>query len=106
MARTDKTRPWHVRVSEDPMRTCRPRHDHRDGPCDLPADPRAADGHLTRCRWAETAEVLYGRGGGCGCGWCTGRTWRRTERRRQRHAARRDAHAHRRAAHRGTIEPA
>lgn len=87
MARTDKTRPWHVRAAEHPMVSCRPQHDHRDGVCDLPADPRKNFGRGS-CRWTGSDTFLYGRDRGCGCPMCTGRDFRRADRRRDRHSGR------------------
>lgn len=90
MSKTDKTRPWAVRATESPMRTCVPEHRHENGVCDLPEGP-AADDYGFRgpgaCYWAAGPVFLYGRGRGCGCAGCTGQVWRRRERRATRHAA-------------------
>ncbi|MFI5842664.1 hypothetical protein ACIA8K_23440 [Catenuloplanes sp. NPDC051500] len=92
MSRTDKTRPWWVQMADAPMIACRPVHDHRFGPCTLPAE-------ITRettwfggdrregCYWGATASY-----------WCRrieshgAAEWNamcREERRRARHDARR-----------------
>ncbi|MDP9861154.1 MULTISPECIES: hypothetical protein [Streptosporangium] len=92
MSKTDKTRPWWVRMAEAPMVTCLPVHDHRSGPCTLPEEITADSASLSHrtdgCYWGATAHTYYlfhcGRGDG-------GREWyrfRREERRRSRHQAR------------------
>lgn len=91
MSDTDKTRPFWVRMAEQPGRTCRPAHDHRTGGCDLPPDPGRGWRPGARCRWVETGLLIFGRDAGCGCPMCTGRDFRREQRRRDRHVARRDA---------------
>lgn len=89
MSKTDKTRPWRVRATDSPLRTCVPVHDHRDGVCDLPEDP--IDGlsffQPDQCYWTYGLDFYYGRDKGCGCAMCTGQVWRRRERRATRHAA-------------------
>jgi hypothetical protein len=59
MGKTDKTRPWWVRLAEAPMVTCVPVHDHRFGPCTLPdaitADTASAERRTAGCRWGSTA---------------------------------------------------
>lgn len=87
MSRTDKTKPWWVRVSEHHARQ---NHDHSKGPCDLPASPLAhhnAVYGLTRCSW-DDGGVYYGCCKGCGCRLCTGQYYRIHESRTQRHAVR------------------
>jgi hypothetical protein len=95
MSKTDKTRPWWVRMADAPMVTCVPVHDHRFGPCTLPDEitPAGASlSHRTRgCYWRATDHYLFG-GGLSG-----GREWqdlRREERRRSRRQARRDLRSH------------
>jgi len=94
MSRTDKTRPWWVRMADAPMVTCVPVHDHRFGPCTLPERITAGGASLSfrrgRCYWGGTAYHLFGCGGGNdGCRECTGYYFRREERRRSRHQIRR-----------------
>jgi hypothetical protein len=87
VSRTDKTKPWRVRVMEH-----RPwaNHDHSDGVCDLPEhykDNQYAGG--THCRWSDwnlcyKGNCCYG----CGCHLCTDQPGRKAKRRRERHQAR------------------
>ena len=89
MSKTDKTRPWWVRVAETPHVTSVAVHRHETGDCDLPDRPgRPAYNPVTRCRWAESESLWFGRDGGCGCRLCTAyydRLWhRRNERKRVR----------------------
>lgn len=88
MSRTDKTKPWAVRVMEH-----RPwaDHDHRYGVCDLPEHYRdnLDYGH---CRWSDwnicrKGTCCYG----CGCRMCTDQLGRKAKRRRERHQARMQA---------------
>ena len=75
MSRTDKTRPWWVRMADAPMVTCIPVHDHRFGPC----------------YWGTSYDRI-GRVDGA-------REWyhiRREDRRRSRHQARCDLGAYQR----------
>ncbi|WP_367128592.1 hypothetical protein [Saccharothrix sp. HUAS TT1] len=94
MSRTDKTRPWWARLADTPMATCVPVHDHRFGPCTLPAE--VSPGSATPgsgCRWGCAADHLVWRDTKAGI-----REWRRfqrEERRRDRHRARRELRAHR-----------
>ncbi len=91
VSRTDKTKPWRVRVAEH--RTWAEHH-HEDGICDLPPSPRDLpepwDG-VRHCRWMDwniaNSDVCCG---GCGCRMCTGYYWRREDRRFRRHEARRE----------------
>lgn len=92
MSKTDKTRPWWVRVSEQPLVTCVPVHQHHLGECTLPADPlvcardRSGFGwNADRCYWAESVTFFHARGFGCGCAMCTAKDARRVERRAVRH---------------------
>ena len=95
MSRTDKTRPWWVRMADAPMVTCIPVHDHRFGPCSLPdevtADNACLGFHPGRCSWGTSYDRI-GRIDGA-------REWhhiRRADRRRSRHRARRELRAGRR----------
>lgn len=92
MSRTDKTRPWWVKMADQPMVTCRPQHDHRFGPCTLPEriDARTAPIHRPArgCYWVATdrfADMVHN-----GCRECTGYYTRREDRRRSRHESRRE----------------
>ena len=97
MSKTDKTRPWWVQMPDAPMTACRPAHDHRFGPCTLPAEITAAGASLGQdrvgqdrvgCHWAGTRSYWFRR-----CESHGYREWsrlRRQDRRRSRHQARRD----------------
>lgn len=96
MSKTDKTRPWWVRIADAPMVTCVPAHDHRFAPCTLPdeitADSASLNPRPSGCHWRATASYL------CDGGLSGGREWyliRREERRRDRHRARRELRAYR-----------
>ncbi|MFV2174551.1 hypothetical protein ACFHW2_16885 [Actinomadura sp. LOL_016] len=91
MSKTDKTRPWWVRMADAPGATCVPVHDHRFGTCTLPDGVTAAGASLNRrtsgCYWGATDRHL---GSGCFSG---GKEWtflKREENRRDRHRARRE----------------
>jgi hypothetical protein len=97
MSRTDKTRPWWVKMADRPMVTCRPEHDHRFGPCTLPERINADTAPIYRprkgCYWVVTdhfASMVHN-----GCRECTGYYFRREDRRRSRHQARRELRAYR-----------
>ena len=64
MSKTDKTRPWWVRMAEAPMVNCRPVHDHRFGPCTLPEEITADSASMNRsgrsgCYWGATDHYLF-----------------------------------------------
>ena len=88
MSRTDKTRPFWVRATDDHgcAEAC---HDHRSGPCDLPPLGRwrrtVASGadRARRCRWEPAWWKIT-----CGCPMCTGQIWRRPDNRRERRRTR------------------
>lgn len=91
MSHTDKTRPWWVKMNDAPMVTCAPRHDHRFGPCTLPAEITAdtAGFHASGCHWGTTGYNATGPGVlHNGCRDCTGYYERRAQRRRSRRTAR------------------
>ncbi|SEH01137.1 hypothetical protein SAMN05444920_11967 [Nonomuraea solani] len=97
MSKTDKTRPWWVRMADAPMVTCVPVHDHRFGICTLPDEITTAGASLNHrtsgCYWRATDHHLLGAGALGG-----GREWndlRREERRRSRRRARRDLRKYR-----------
>lgn len=86
MSKTDKTRPWWVRVAEAPV----PVHDHRFGECTLPEEIGPSSGG---CHWRSAGYHATG----CPSASC-GREWsriRREERRRDRHQARRELRTYR-----------
>jgi hypothetical protein len=96
MSKTDKTRPWWVGMAEKPGVTCVAVHDHRFGPCTLPAEVTAESASLNRnergCYWGATDHFLFDYGPLNG-----GREWytfRRETRRRNRHEARRELRAY------------
>jgi hypothetical protein len=95
MSKTDKTRPWWVRIADTPMLTCAPVHDHRFGPCTLPdeitVDSAPVNYPTGGCHWRATDRYVW-EGGVSG-----GREWyyfRREERRRSRRQARRELRAY------------
>jgi hypothetical protein len=91
VSRTDKTKPWRIRVMEH-----RPwaNHDHTNGVCDLPDrfEDNAYGGRgpeAAHCRWSDwnicyKGTCCYG----CGCPMCTDQAGRKAKRRRERHQAR------------------
>jgi hypothetical protein len=96
MSRTDKTRPWWVRMADTPMLTCTPVHDHRWGPCTLPDEVTMDSASLSRrmsgCYWGATDYFMDHGGGLSG-----GEEWAffcREKRRRSRHQARRRLRAY------------
>jgi hypothetical protein len=100
MSKTDKARPWWVRLADAPMVACLPVHDDRFGPCTLPdeitADSASLSHHTSGCYWRATDHYLFDCGGVGG-----GREWhylRREERRHSRHQARLELRAHHRCA--------
>ncbi len=83
MSRTDKHRPYWVRLADTPMWTCRPHHDHRNGPCSLPAEVTAE--RESECYWIP-GPGLYGvRLDNGGAEW---NRWRTEENHRDRRRAR------------------
>jgi hypothetical protein len=85
MSRTDKTRPWWVRMADEPMVTCVPVHDHRFGECTLPGEITADSARPAGCHWTTSFDRI-GRVDGA-------REWyfiRREDRRRSRRGARRE----------------
>ncbi len=89
MSRTDKTKPWWVRVAEHQPWA---EHQHDAGICTLPATPYEVDIRWSGCHysWWKLAfrdQCCHG----CGCRMCSGYYWRREERRRSRHQAQRAA---------------
>jgi hypothetical protein len=94
MSKTDKTRPWWVRIADAPMLTVAPAHDHRFGPCTLPDEITAVSASVNHrtsgCYWRATE--FYVSGGGVSGG--RERHYRRREeRRRSRRQARRELRA-------------
>lgn len=96
MSKTDKTRPWWVRLADQPMITSKPRHDHRHGPCTLPdeltRDTVALDRHRTGCHWSSSPLYIIGnltRGG-----FLEWSAYCRETRRRSRRQARRELRAY------------
>jgi hypothetical protein len=97
MSRTDKTRPWWVRMAETPGVTCVPVHDHRFGPCTLPdevsADTLNNAAPRGRCYWAGGGyHVLGCEGGSCSR---ERQVYRQRENRRDRYQVRRELRAYR-----------
>ena len=89
MSRSDDTRPRWVRLTDQPMVTVEPRHDHRDGRCTLPPEVTAASADpmtTTGCRWVATPAFAAVRTDGGAPEW---NRVRRADRRRARHEERR-----------------
>jgi len=78
MSKTDKTRPFAVRLGDDLHATAA--HDHRFGDCTLPVTPRDDDTG-SACRWV----FHYTGVRPCSCSWCRGSVWYRSTLRAQRH---------------------
>ena len=98
MSRTDKTRPWWVRMADTPGVTSVPVHDHRFGPCTLPAgitaDTMTKAVPQGRCYWtAGGYHVLgcQGEGGSCSR---ERQIHRRRANRRDRYRVRRELRAY------------
>jgi hypothetical protein len=99
MSKTDKTRPWWVRMADAPGMTSVPVHDHRFGPCTLPEEITVSSASLSYynaptsgCYWRATDYYIFDCGGSGG-----GREWyyfRREARRRSRYQARRELRAY------------
>lgn len=92
MSKTDKTRPWRVRVM-DKKTWLEEDHDHRDGPCDLPPPPALvcdfwAGRTTTRCYWNASCEFWVTPSNYCGCPTCNDTRGRRLETKRARAQAR------------------
>ncbi|MFE2752910.1 hypothetical protein ACFXGA_13025 [Actinosynnema sp. NPDC059335] len=92
MGKTDRTRPWWVRMADRPMTTCVPVHDHRHGVCTLPDEitpDSASTSHRTSgCHWGGSERHPIRRETRAGR-----REWfhfRRGSRRRDRRRARRE----------------
>ncbi len=104
MSKTDKTKPWRVRVAEhNPVAV----HNHEHGICDLPPsplDPGGALGVWTRghCSWSDW-NILYKDQCcyGCGCRMCTSYYYRKEDRRRDRHKGQRSTAQLRKEYYRG-----
>ncbi|GAA3629612.1 hypothetical protein GCM10022223_54070 [Kineosporia mesophila] len=100
MSRTDKHRPYRVRLADVPLWTSRARHDHRYGPCTLPVDvtPGGVERIRHGCYWTY-GPGLYGvrldNGG------AERNRWRTTANRQDRRGARRLLHRYRGGAARG-----
>ena len=90
MSKTDKTRPWWVRVAEIPHVTCVAEHHHEVGECDLPERPGPRSfSPVTRCHWPESSWLWAARDGGCDCRLCTAHYYRLWDRRSERTRVRR-----------------
>lgn len=95
MSKTDKTRPWRVRVM-DKKRWLTEVHDHTDGLCDLPPRPALVcdfwrNGRETRCRWDASRDFWVTPSNYCGCPMCNDQEGRRLNVKRSRAAGRREA---------------
>ncbi|MEV0618201.1 hypothetical protein AB0I81_33095 [Nonomuraea sp. NPDC050404] len=94
MSKTDKTRPWWVRMADAPLTTCVPVHDHRFEPCTLPDEITidSANWRRSGCYWGLPGyHVLVRKSKGGHREWtymC------REERRRSRRRARRELRAY------------
>lgn len=88
MSKSDNTRPWWVRLADQPMATAEPLHDHRFSPCTLSPQITAASTNpqATRgCCWVITAAFAAVRTDNGAGEW---NRQRRADRRRDRHQAR------------------
>lgn len=94
MSKTDKTKPWRVRVAEhQPVAI----HNHERGVCDLPPSP--LEGRLgvytsEHCSWSDwnichKGNCCYG----CGCRMCIDQFGRKRARRRERYKAKKQIRA-------------
>lgn len=109
MAHTDKTKPVRVRILEGTL-TPREVHDHRTGPCDLPATPRDEEKRFRQEGWAGHQKAncywdFHMEGTStCGCHMCTSHNERRAERRANRHDTKRALTKERHAANQELAE--
>ncbi len=86
MSKTDKTKPWRVRMAEH--RPLFEVHNHVSGECTLPSSPLDPVPIKNGCHYA--ARVLCYPGSccwGCGCRMCTDYYARKMKRRRERREA-------------------
>jgi hypothetical protein len=86
MSRTDKTKPWWVRVAEHKLIEV---HNHIGGVCTLPESPYQRLSRHEGCHYRDwnlcyKGNCCYG----CGCRMCTGYYERKADRRKSRHQAR------------------
>lgn len=86
MSKTDKTKPWWVRMCDHHVPEI---HDHRDGTCDIvPISKTDAwwrgENHCSYRYW------WYGCCFGCGCWMCTDQDGRKRKARRNRRKGKRD----------------
>jgi hypothetical protein len=105
MSKTNKTRPYWVKLAERPMGSCKPFHDHTNGVCDLPDLPTGGQrlgAHC--CYWVPTQSFAYSGAARCGCQICTHQIARRIKRRRERKQGRAVTRAARRFANGGWAE--
>jgi hypothetical protein len=97
MSRTDKIRPWWVRMADKPGVTAVAVHDHRFGPCTLPATITADTVRMGvvrgRCYWSAGGYHVLG----CDGGSCSRerQVLRRRANRRDRYRVRRELRAYR-----------
>lgn len=89
VSRTDKTRPWRVKVHEQPAVSSVEVHDHREGACTLPPADPGAEVQWTGCHWAPSTALTCSGEGRCGCELCQGSFGKRLDRRVERQAMRR-----------------
>lgn len=82
MSRTDKTKPWWVRVRDHHPQVV---HNHVDGACDLPDDFREALNNFRGCHIRDWKLTYPGNCcWGCGCDLCTDQEGRKAKRRKER----------------------
>lgn len=83
VSRTDKTKPWRVRVAEHhPVAE----HDHCDGICDLPDNPLDPKWH--GCHWSDHNLTNGDCCRKCGCSQCSDTAGRKARRKKERQEAR------------------
>lgn len=87
MSHTDKTKPWNIRIAEHHPRAV---HDHRNGICDLPDDPRTPTFWSVPycCFWSDENLHYASCCHGCGCRLCTDHDGHIRGNRRRRHRQR------------------
>ena len=90
MSKTDKTRPWWVRIADAPMVTCAPVHDHRFGPCTLRDEITAVSASVSYAQAAVTGAqptITCSKAVSAGAGSCPGSGVKSAAATAARHAA-------------------
>ena len=82
MSRTDKTRPYYVRLFDSEDLTKVPHHRHETGECDL---PETFDDTVQNPNSNCFYDFFYTGTSLCSCDWCTGKPWLRASSKALRH---------------------